>query len=44
MKIRWIDLISDAMGEKVTGRDSDEVISAFGTALNDPQPEDSIAE
>lgn len=41
---RLIDLISEAMGKKVTGRDSDEVISAFGAALSEPRPEESIAE
>jgi hypothetical protein len=31
---RLLDLISDAMGKTITGRDSDEVITAFGSPLS----------
>lgn len=30
---RLLDLIEDAMGKSITGRDSDEVVSAFGSPL-----------
>ena len=34
---RLLDLIGTAMGKKVTGRDSDEVVSTFGAALVEPE-------
>src|SRR4030095_15310765 len=40
---RLLDLISKAMGKTVTGRDSDEVIHAFGASLIATEPEASVA-
>ncbi|MCH7728173.1 MAG: DUF262 domain-containing protein [Planctomycetes bacterium] len=38
-----LDVIGKAMGKSVTGRDSEEVISAFGAALVESKSEESVA-